>query len=97
MLGLEDLLEPRFTESVRIQKILISNAKGVQDRPFDVDQRQNQRIRQTFVFGLNVIDGVTVLYVCVESSDHSVSDGKVGVGGLGINFGSRRNLKSKDR
>ena len=70
VLKFEDLLKQRFTKTIRIQKILIADPKRIQNRAFDVDQRQDQGILQPLVFGLHMVDGIAVLYVCVESSNH---------------------------
>jgi hypothetical protein len=61
-------------------------SKGIQNCSLDVDQRQDQRIFDSLVFGLNVVNGIAVLYVCVESSDHKTLDDKVGHATFGSKF-----------
>ena len=70
VLALEAFGEDERVEA-RVDEVLIRRTLARQNRSAHVDERQDQRRVESFVFRLDVVHDAVKLYIRVEASDHS--------------------------
>jgi hypothetical protein len=66
MLTIETLVQFLFIKFT-VREVVIRDTLARQDRPSIVDERNYQPRLQTFILGLNVVDGIFELYVCIKA------------------------------
>src|SRR5215203_3439591 len=63
-----------FLVKISLEEVIVRQPLARENCPAVVDQRQNYRLRETFVFGLHVVRNPIEFYVCVVASYHGVTD-----------------------
>ena len=61
-----------FVKSL-LEKIVIGQPLAREDSPAIIDQGQYDGLRQTFVFGLDMVSHALEFYVCIVAGDHVIN------------------------
>ena len=73
MLAVEASRQQTFVKFTH-KEIVVRQPLARKDRPAVIDQGQDDRLRETFVFGLDVVRNAFEFYICVVASYHGVTD-----------------------